>query len=97
MRLFNRRARLHDDRRQPAVPSESGDHSVAITCAQMAIISKNSASDAKAAASLTRARNMRLLLNERIKNIVPFSFQSQEAKFKGSDLFVCEMRSGVSS
>ena len=51
-------------------------HSVAITCAQIAIMPRNTASDASAAASSKNARNMFALpRQERTKNIVHFMFR----------------------
>src|SRR5262249_40864055 len=53
-------------------------HRVAMTCAQIAIMPRNSASDVRAAASSTNARNITNSRSlEQEVNIVHFMFQSQ--------------------
>jgi hypothetical protein len=55
------------------------DQRVPITCAQIAIIPRNSVSEARAAASSIMVRNDmgKPLLAEQTKNIVPFMFSCQ--------------------
>src|SRR6202011_1121334 len=64
---------------EAAYPQASGTcPSVATICAQIAIIPRNSASEAKAAASSIKARNMSPLpVREQERNIVHFMFSCQ--------------------
>jgi len=60
-----------------SAPAIAAFHSVAMTCAQIAIMPKNSASDASVAASSTRARTMISYSHrqEQVMNIVHAMFQ----------------------
>jgi len=60
-----------------STPAIAALHSVAMTCAQIAIMPKNSASDASVAASSTRARTMISYSHptEQVMNIVHAMFQ----------------------